>query len=114
MLAEKLRVASDARILYFNWLRGWAQVAIAQNTLESTRARLNDARASFEVGGISKADLLSIEALVANTEDILNRPESNLQLATGQLAIVMEDWHPNYLVGEDIPDAEAIPPPTLR
>ena len=77
VLAEKLRVASDARILYFNWLRGWAQVAIAQNTLESTRARLNDARASFEVGSISKADLLSIEALVANTEDILNRTESN-------------------------------------
>jgi outer membrane protein TolC len=110
VLAEKLKVQSDARILYFNWLRGWAQVAIAQNTLESTRARLNDARASFEVGSISKADLLSIEALVANTEDILNRSESALQLATGQLAIVMEDWHPNYLVGEDIPDPATIPP----
>ena len=22
----------------------------------------------------------------------------------------MEDWHPNYLVGEDIPDPETIPP----
>lgn len=109
VLAEKLKVQSDARILYFNWLRGWAQVAIAQNTLESTRARLNDARASFEVGSISKADLLSIEALVANTEDILNRSQSALELATGQLAIVMEDWHPNYLVGEDIPEPETIP-----
>jgi outer membrane protein TolC len=109
VLAEKLKVQSDARILYFNWLRGWAQVAIAQNTLESTRARLSDARASFEVGSISKADLLSIEALVANTEDILNRSQSDLQLSTGQLAIVMEDWHPNYLVGQDIPDPETIP-----
>ncbi|HVW26743.1 MAG TPA: TolC family protein [Polyangiaceae bacterium] len=108
VLAERLKVASDARILYFNWLRGWAQVAIAENTLEGTRARLADARASFTVGNISKADLLSIEALVANTEDILNRSQSDLQLASGQLAIVMEDWHPNYLVGEDIPDPATI------
>ena len=106
--AEKLKVANDARILYFNWLRGWAQVAIAKNTVQSTQARLTDARASFEVGTISKADLLRVEALVANTENVLNQSQSSLDLATGELAIVMEDWHPNYHIGEDIPDPSTV------
>ncbi len=110
--AEKLKVASDARSLYYNWLRGWAQVAIARNTVDSTRARLNDARATFEVGSISKADLLRIEALVANTENILNQSESMLNLTTGELAIVMEDWHPNYRIGETIPEPSSIPEET--
>ncbi|HEX3594816.1 MAG TPA: TolC family protein, partial [Polyangiaceae bacterium] len=106
--AEKLKVASDARALYFNWLRSWAQVAIAKNTVESTQARLADARATFEVGSISKADLLRIEALVANTENILNQSVSTLNLTTGELAIVMEDWHPNYRIGEAIPEPSTI------
>ncbi|HEX4337666.1 MAG TPA: TolC family protein [Polyangiaceae bacterium] len=106
--AEKLKVASDARALYFNWLRSWAQVSIAKNTVESTRARLADARATFQVGAISKADLLRIEALVANTENILNQSVSTLNLTTGELAIVMEDWRPNYRIGEEIPDPATI------
>ncbi|HVU03941.1 MAG TPA: TolC family protein [Polyangiaceae bacterium] len=107
--AQKLKVDSDARVLYFNWLRARAQSSIAQKSVEQTRARLGDARASFEVGAISKAELLRIEALVANTEIVLHRSESMQLLTTGQLAIVMEDWHPDYHVGEGIPLPESIP-----
>jgi outer membrane protein TolC len=107
--AETLKVDADARALYFNWLRARGQAAIARKAVERTRARLTDARATFAVGVISKADLLRIEALVANTELVLNRAASFVLLTTGQLAIVMEDWHPNYRVGEAIPDPASIP-----
>ena len=106
--AEKLKVANDARALYYNWLRARAQVSIAKTAVESTQARLTDARASFTVGAISKADLLRIEALVANTQLVLDQAQSALDLTTGQLAIVMEDWHPNYKVGEGIPDPSTV------
>jgi outer membrane protein TolC len=109
MAAEKLKVMNDARALYYNWLRAWAQVAIAKNTVESTKARLTDAQATFAVGSSSKADLLRIEALVANAQLLLDVAVSALNLTTGQLAIVMEDWHPNYRVGETIPDPATIP-----
>jgi outer membrane protein TolC len=106
--AEKLKVMNDAKALYYNWLRAWAQVAIAKNAVESTQARLNDARASFSVGSISRADLLRIEALVANTQLVLDQAQSALNLTTGQLAIIMEDWHPSYKIGEGIPDPSTI------
>jgi len=107
--AQKLKVASDAEELYFNWLRSRGQVSIAKSAVERTRARLADAKASFEVGAISKADLLRIEALVANTELRLNEAETGLSLTTGELAIVMEDYHPSYRVGEGIPEPGRIP-----
>ena len=110
--AEKLKVAADAETLYFNWLRARGQVSIAKSAVERTEARQQDARASFAVGVISKGDLLRIEALVANTELTLNRAESFASLTTGQLAIVMEDWHPNYHVGEGIPEPSQIPQAT--
>lgn len=109
MAAEKLKVMNDARALYYNWLRAAAQVAISKNTVESTKARLTDARATFAVGSSSKADLLRIEALVANAQLVQNAAESALNLTTGQLAIVMQDWHPNYRIGETIPDPTQIP-----
>ncbi len=101
--AEKLKVASDARTLYFNWLRARAQAAIAKKTVEQVQARLEDARAAFNVGTSSKADLLRIEALVANTELTQTRADSLVSLTAGQLAIVMEDPRPNYRVGEGVP-----------
>lgn len=107
--AEKMKVTSDARALYFNWLRARAQAEIAKNAVERTRARLEDARATFAVGQISKADLLRIEALVANTDLVATRADSMVSLTTGQLAIVMDDARPGYKVGEGIPEPHDVP-----
>ena len=109
--AERLKVASDARALYFNWLRARAQAAIAEKAVERTRARLEDARAAFTVGAISRGELLRIEALVANTELVDARARSFVALTMGQLAILMEDPHPAYRVGEGVPDPAAVPEP---
>lgn len=109
--AEKSKVDADARTLYFNWLRARAQAVIARKSVEQTRARLADAHAAFTVGSISKAELLRIEALVANTEIIAQRSESMVQLTTGQLAIVMEDPRPGYSVGEGVPLPADVPGP---
>lgn len=101
--AEKAKVATDARSLYFNWLRAKAEAEIAKNAVQRTQARLQDAQATFAAGQISKADLLRIEALVANTQLVSTRADSMVALTTGQLAIVMEDPHPGYRIGEGIP-----------
>lgn len=110
--AERRKVDADARSLYFNWLRARAQAAIARKAVERTRARLSDARNAFNVGAISKGELLRIEALVANTELVVTRSESFVALTTGQLAILMEDPRPGYRVGEGIPLPAEIPEAT--
>jgi outer membrane protein len=102
--AEEMKLDSDARSLYFNWLRARGSAEIASKAVERTRARLVDAKSSFDVGVISKADLLRVEALVANTETTFSRARAMLELTAGQLAIIMQDWHPDYHVGEGIPE----------
>jgi outer membrane protein TolC len=109
--AERLKVQSDARVLFYNWLRAKGQVAVAQASLDSTKARLKDAHASFTLGAISKADLLRLEALEAGTELVVKDAESLEQLAQQQLAIAMDDKTASpYTVGEDVlaPDAHPL------
>lgn len=101
--AERLKVASDARVLFYNWLRAKGQVAVAEASLNSTKARLKDAHASYTLGAISKADLLRLEALEASTELVVKDAQSMQQLAEQQLAIVMGDKTAGpYAVGEDV------------
>lgn len=107
--AAKAKVISDSRALYFNWLRAQAQSVISKNAVERTRARLEDARASFAAGQISKADLMRLEAQVANTELVAQRADSMVSLTTGQLAIVMLDPNPAYRIGEAIPPSTDVP-----
>jgi outer membrane protein TolC len=99
--AEELRVQTDARALYFNWVRANGQVFIARKALERNNARLEDAKVAFEVGTLTKADLLRLEALVANSQQGVVQAESFTRLAGSQLAIIMRDEKSNeYRIGE--------------
>jgi outer membrane protein TolC len=101
--AEKLKVKTDAQALYYDWLRAKARVAIAEKSLERTRARVKDARPAYELGTITKADLMRLEALAANTEQIVVEATTYRNLAERQLAIVMGYKTPrSFAVGEDV------------
>lgn len=101
--AERLKVKTDARVLYYGWLRARGQVAVAHKSLEQVRARLKDAQAAYTLGAISKADLLRLEALVASTEVVVKQAESYQALSVQQLALTMGDPSGHeYRVGEDL------------
>lgn len=109
--AERLKVRTDAQALFYDWLRAQARVAIAKKSLERTQARLNDARPAFELGVITKADLMRLEALAASTEQIVLEATQFEKLAALQLAIAMGDTRADgYANGEDI--AVPLPPTT--
>lgn len=109
--AEARKVASDARALYYNWLRAHAQLSITQTALSRSRARLQDARGVFEVGRLSQADVLRLEAQVANAELAVAHAESLRLLIGAQLAIIMDDdAGGDYQVGQNVPDVPAAPP----
>jgi len=101
--AERLKVQNDGRVLFYNWLRAKGQVAVADKALEQTQARLKDAKTAYSLGAISKADLMRLEALVANTELMVKQTETLQQLTDAQLGIYMGDKVPRqYKVGEDV------------
>ncbi len=101
--AEKLKVQNDGRVLFYNWLRAKGQVAVAEKSLEQVQARQKDAKTAYSLGAISKADLMRLEALVANTELMVKQAETLQQLTDAQLGIYMGDKTPRkYTIGEDV------------
>ncbi len=100
--AEKLAAELNARLIYYDWLRAKAQVAVAQEMLRSAQARLGDAETSFAVGAVTQVDVLRFDALAADAEASLVAATSFEQLAQRQLAIVMGIEPRAFDVGEDI------------
>jgi outer membrane protein len=100
--AEAVQIASDARVAYYNWLRARAGVAVARSSLARFKAMLEDARAAFELGAATKADVLRLEAAVASTELAVDETRTMQQLAEQQLAIMMNEPVRSYRVGEDV------------
>lgn len=101
--AERLKVRTDAQALFYDWLRAQARVAIAEKSLERTRARLADAKPAFELGTITKADIMRLEALAAGTEQVVIEATAFRDLSELQLAVMMGEARPRkYVNGEDI------------
>ena len=102
--AAERKVIADTRVLYYNWLRAHAQVFLAGKASERTRARLADARAAAEVGRLANADVMRVEALVANAEAVAYQAEALRRTIGAQLAIVMRDRKGgDYAVGSGVP-----------
>jgi outer membrane protein len=99
--AEILKVESDARVAYYNWLRTVSGGAVAQASLQRFKALLDDARAAYEVGTVTKADVLRLEAAVAGTELAITETETLRRLSEEQLATYMDEPVKAYQVGEN-------------
>jgi outer membrane protein TolC len=110
--AERAKVEGDARVAFFNWARAIGQVAVTEKSIERVRARLTDVQASFTVGMVTKAEVLRLQSLVASTEAGLESARAFRELASQQLAVIMNDQEPNYSLGEDVlgvPTARQLP-----
>ena len=100
--AERLKVETDARLAYYQWVRAVASVAVAQDALEGAQARLTDAQASFTAGVLAKADLLRIEALVANAQNTVLQAQALLDFSAESLATAMGQDKAGFRIGEDV------------
>lgn len=101
--AEILTTQKDARIAYYDWIRAIASKVALDESLERTKARLLDAEAAFEAGVASKADVMRLDAAVANLTAASIRAENFERLAEQSLAVMMaEEGLPSYEIGEDI------------
>jgi outer membrane protein len=100
--AERLKVETDARLAYYQWVRAVASLAVTEDALEGAGARLSDAQASFTAGALAKADLLRIEALVANAQNAVLQAQALVQFSEATLAIMMGMDKAGFRIGEDV------------
>jgi outer membrane protein len=100
--AERLKVETDARLAYYQWVRGVASLAVAEDALVRAQARAREAEASFAAGALAKADVLRIDTLVANAENAVLQAKALLEFSEESLAVQMGDASGNYRIGEDV------------
>ncbi|WP_437552844.1 TolC family protein [Sorangium sp. So ce327] len=115
--AETLQAAADAKVAFFNWVRVRGQVVVAGEAVSQAKAHVEDARRTFEVGLLSRADVLRLEAQVAGAEQVLNEAQAALLVADDQIRIALGAAQDRPLtLGIDVmgsapakPPAEALP-----
>ena len=101
--AARLKVAAEARVGYYQWIRARGQAVVAAQALEQARAHLRDAQQMFAAGVVSRADTLRAESQVKSIELLQARTLNLVDLAEEQLHIVMHDpGARHYDIGEDV------------
>jgi outer membrane protein TolC len=109
--AETLTVAADSKVSFFNWVRAKGNLVVARESVEQAKAHLADARRTFEVGLISRADVLRLEAQVASAEQLAVEAEAFVAVAEEQLRIAIgAPADQSIEIGVDIMGASPAPP----
>ncbi|HKD41623.1 MAG TPA: TolC family protein [Myxococcaceae bacterium] len=109
--ASTLSAAVEARVLYYNWVRGKLQLTVAEQTLHQSQDHLRDVNNSFEAGQASRADVLSSESQLARSELLLERAKNLVAFSEQQLRIAMHDASgAPYAVGESVFTVDAAAP----
>jgi len=100
--ASTIKAQTDAQLAYYNWLRSVAQVTVAADSLERSRARLVDAESALAAGVASKADVLRLDAVVARGEVFVAEAQAFKALSEQNLRVMLNDPDLRFTVGEDV------------
>lgn len=87
--AEALKIAADAKISFFNWVGLKGLVVVRGEAVSQAKAHLLDAQRTFQVGLLSRADVLRLEAQVASAEQLLSEAKAALLVADEQIRIAL-------------------------
>src|SRR5262249_47284194 len=103
--AQRLKTASDARVAFYTFVRARLQEVVAEQALGQARGHRKDAAAAFDAGTASKADLLRVDAQVAQAELLVARAHDAVAYTYQQLRTVMHDptaARAPFAIGEDV------------
>ena len=107
--AERIKIQTDARLAYFNWLRGVASLIVIEDALQRTRSRLADVQNLFDAGSATRSDVLRVDSLVSSQQAAIADASAFRRVAERALSIMMKEPPRDFVVGEDL----LAPPPDL-
>ncbi len=103
VVAARARAAGDARLSFYQWVRGRGQQLVALQALEQARGRDQDIHHAFEAGSASRADTMRGDSAVESSRLLVARAENAALLAEEALSIALHQPPGAPLeVGEDI------------
>jgi outer membrane protein TolC len=113
--ASRQGVRADAKVAYYNWIRGKLQLVVAEQTVVQATAHQDAVAAAFEANRASRADVLRSESARAQAELFVQRAKNAVSSADEQLATLMHDSRRaagGYEVGESLAAGGAGPDET--
>ncbi|MBL9028749.1 MAG: TolC family protein [Myxococcales bacterium] len=110
LAAERLNVAAQAKLALLNWVLARGATVVQNEALEAVKAQLADAKATFEVGNASQADVLRIEAQLAQAEYSLSQAQAAERVALSRLRTTIHAPSKRQLtIGVDVINVPKIP-----
>ncbi len=107
--AERIKVETDARLAYFNWLRSVTALIVLEDALSRSEARMADVQNLFDAGAATRVDVLRVEALISSQQAAINDTRALRNVLEQSLAVMMAEPARPYEVGEDL----LAPPPDI-
>jgi len=110
--AAELQVGADAKVAFFAWVRARGQVVVAKEAVAQAKAHADDARRTIDLGVVSKADVLRLEAQVASAQQLQAEAEALAAVAESQLrTLVHRPAAAAIEIGIDVMNEPAGAPP---
>jgi outer membrane protein TolC len=107
--AERIKVETDARLAYFNWLRAVTALIVLEDALTRSEARMADVQNLFDAGAATRSDVLRVDALISAQQAAINDTRALRNTLEQSLAVMMNEPVRPYEVGEDL----LAPPPDI-
>ncbi len=102
-LSTEVAVAAAAKLAYYEWLRALLQRVVAARSVSQVEATLGQVRSLVEVQRASRADLLRVEALLAQAKQTSSQLDGVVALREEALRLTIGASYDEPLtVGEDI------------
>ena len=109
-VSARLKVARDARILFYNWVDAKLKLVVAEQALDNIKGRALDVARLFEAGRASQADVASLNARVAGAELLIQKTRDLIVATEQELRTAMHySGRTNWVVGEDVRQMPAVP-----
>lgn len=102
--AERVKVETDARLAYYNWLRTVAAQVAVEDSLRRVKARQVDVENLFQAGSATKAEVMRLSAQIAQIEQAIGDARNVRTTAEQALAIMVADPNLSFSPGEDVID----------
>lgn len=108
--AQRLTVGTDAKLALLNWILAKGQVIVAQQSVEQANNQLKDAKTLRKADKGSDADVLRIEALVAQAEFLEAEARALETIAEQRLRVIMHASADRQMsVGVDVMTPPPVP-----
>jgi len=108
--AARLQAGADAKITTLNWILAKGQVVVADRSVEQAKSQLADAKVAKDVGNASVADVMRIEALLAQADYTAAEARAQESVAEQRLRIILHsDPGRQLAIGVDVLTPPATP-----